>query len=70
MLPGRRRIASGGWEPPPPLILAAWSDTPALAKMLRLEEHIRYANDQGVLPEVDRYLRGLAEEDWVRFGDF
>ena len=38
MLPDRRREGSG-WEPPLPLILAAWHTTSALSKMLRLEEH-------------------------------
>jgi hypothetical protein len=48
MLPGRRSVGNG-WEPALPLILAAWWDTPALLKILRLEEHIRYAADKGVL---------------------
>ena len=69
MLPDRHRLANGGWEPPAPLILAAWSATSTLAKMARLEEHIRYASDHGVLPQVDRYLRGLAKEEWARIGD-
>jgi hypothetical protein len=34
-----------------------------MLKMLRLEEHIRYADAHGVLPEVDRYLCGLQEEE-------
>jgi hypothetical protein len=42
MLPNRQRVGSG-WEPPLPLILAAWHTTPALSKMLRLEDHIRWA---------------------------
>jgi hypothetical protein len=42
MLPGRSRIGVG-WQSPPPLILAAWHDTPAMLKMLRLAEHIECA---------------------------
>ena len=63
MLPDRKRVGSG-WEPPLPLILAAWWDTPFLAKILRLEEHIRYASGHGVLDEVDTYLRSLKTEQW------
>ena len=40
LLPDRRQRMDGGWEPALPLILAAWWDTPPLAKMLRLREHI------------------------------
>jgi hypothetical protein len=64
MLPSRRRVRDG-WEPPLPLILAAWRSTPVLMKMMRLEQHIRYAEAQGVLADMDRYLRGLPEEDWA-----
>jgi hypothetical protein len=42
MLPERTRFGAG-WQPPPPLILAAWHDTPAMLKMLRLAEHIEWA---------------------------
>jgi hypothetical protein len=45
-LKNKRRINSG-WQPPLPLILAAWWDTPAISKQIRLIEHIRWANNQG-----------------------
>jgi hypothetical protein len=41
-----------------------------LAKMSRLADHIRYADAHGNLGEVDRYLRGLREEEWAHFADF
>ena len=63
MLPNKRRVGLG-WEPPLPLILAAWWDTPALPKMLRLAEHIEWAEQHGCLDTVGDYLRGLREEDW------
>jgi hypothetical protein len=69
MLPGRTRSGPGG-EPPPPLVRAAWWDTPSFAKMERLAEHIRYANEHGVLGEVDRFLRGLTEAEWAHVGEF
>jgi len=69
MLPGRQR-SGASWEPPPPLVLAGWWDTPSFAKMERLAEHIRYANAHGVLGEVDRFLRGLPEAEWAHLGEF
>ena len=45
MLPNRTRVGAG-WQPPLPLILAAWHDTPAMLKMLRLAEHIEWAAQQ------------------------
>jgi hypothetical protein len=69
MLPARRRVGNG-WEPALPLILGACWDTPALLKMLRLEEHIRHAEAHGTLSEVDRYLRALPETEWAHLSDF
>jgi hypothetical protein len=63
MLPGRKR-KNGGWEPSLPLILAAWWDTPALAKMLRLGEHIEWASSHGCLEKVHSFLCALPEELW------
>jgi hypothetical protein len=68
MLPNRRR-AGDGWEPALPLILAAWHDTPALLKTLRLKEHIDWAEQHGVLHEVDQFLRSLAESEWAHIGE-
>ncbi|MFA5097602.1 MAG: hypothetical protein WC490_03130 [Candidatus Margulisiibacteriota bacterium] len=68
MLPDCKQLPSGGWEPALPLILAAWGDTPALMKMLRLKEHIDYAAEKGVLDKVDSYLRGLKPDQWA-YGD-
>jgi len=63
MLPNKKRIGPS-WEPPLPLILAAWHDTPGLLKMLRLQEHIYFAAEHGVIDEIDIYLRSLKEEQW------
>jgi len=68
MLPDRLR-AGAGWQPPPPLILAAWHDTPAMLKMLRLTEHIEWAAKHGSLEVVETFLRGLCEDDWFHIGD-
>ena len=65
MLPDKKRLGSG-WEPPLPLILAAWWDAPALSKILRLQEHICYAAEHGVLDDVDKFLRALSNDQWFR----
>ena len=62
-------MASGGWSPPLPLILAAWDHSPWLEKMLRLREHILWADERGSIDEVDAYLRGLTEEQWFHGKD-
>lgn len=54
----------GGWEPPVPLILAAWDETPGMMKTLRLEEHVRWAEKEGVLEKVHDFLKHLQPDDW------
>ena len=68
MLPNRTRVGAG-WQPPLPLILAAWHDTPAMLKMLRLAEHIEWAAQHGALEPVGNFLHELREEDWFHIGE-
>ncbi len=68
LLPNRQRVGNG-WEPALPLILAAWYDTPALIKMLRLEEHIRWADKQKALNGISTFLRSLPEDQWLHLGE-
>ena len=68
LLPDRRRVG-GGWEPPAPLILAAWYETPGLLKMLRLAEHIEWAASHGAMESVAAFLHGLKEDEWFHLGD-
>lgn len=68
MLPNRKRVGAG-WQPPAPLILAAWHDTPAALKMLRLSEHIEWAAQHSALEDVASFLRNLREEDWYHVGE-
>jgi len=68
MLPNRKRKGNG-WNPSLPLILAAWWDTPAMMKMLRLREHIEWASDQGCLDEVHKFLVNLTEDEWYHIGE-
>lgn len=69
MLAFKRQLPSGGWEPPLPLILAAWHVTSPLEKQLRFREHLQWAaeNDQRGL--LGKYLRALREKDWFHFGE-
>lgn len=69
MLLSRRQMPNGGWEPPLPLILAAWDRTMPIEKQLRFREHIQWASDQNQLDEVGKFLRALPEEKWVHFGE-
>jgi hypothetical protein len=68
LLPGKRRVGNG-WEPSLPLILAAWADTPALWKMLRLREHIEWAADHNALAQVHTFLASLSESEWHHIGE-
>ncbi len=68
LLPNRVQVGAG-WQPPLPLILAAWHDTPAMLKMLRLAEHIEWAEQHGALDVVGKFLRDLREEDWFHMDD-
>jgi len=66
LLPDRTRVGAG-WQPPLPLILGAWDDTPG--KLLRLAEHIEWADQHGGLEMVARFLRALPEDEWFHLGD-
>ncbi|MCH7225107.1 hypothetical protein [Haloferula sp. A504] len=69
MLKNTRRKPSGGWEPPLPLILAAWDESMPIQKQLRFKEHLKWAEGQGQLQEVGAFLRSLSEEQWCHFGE-
>ena len=64
MLPNRKRTALG-WEPPLPLILEAWDNTPGPLKTLRLAEHIEWAAEHGALETVATFLKALPEKEWL-----
>lgn len=68
LLPNRKRVGSG-WEPALPLILAAWHDTPALTKILRLEEHIKWADKENALSVISKFLRNLPEDQWFHLNE-
>jgi hypothetical protein len=68
LLPDRKRVGAG-WNPPLPLILAAWRETSDDQKRERLSLHIHYAADHGALEKIETYLRGLSKDDWIYEGD-
>ena len=68
MLPDKIQVGAG-WKPSLPLILAAWDHTSNLEKMLRLADHIAWAQDHGVLDKVSPFLRGLPENEWHHLND-
>lgn len=60
---------SGGWEPPLPLILAAWHHATPIEKQLRFKQHLDWAREHGGLDEIAIFLRSLTESEWCHFGD-
>jgi len=68
LLPNRIRVGAS-WQPPLPLILGAWDESQGMVKMLRLAEHIKWADQHGGLGAVDRFLRALPEDEWFHLGD-
>jgi hypothetical protein len=63
-LPNRKRTRSG-WEPPSPLESSVWERADALEKRTLLLEHFKWAERQGVLDEIARFVRGLSENQWL-----
>lgn len=68
LLPNKIR-KGGGWDPALPLILGAWSDTPAMQKMIRLREHLEWAFKYGVLDAVYEFMQNLEEDEWFHIGE-
>lgn len=63
LLPDKRR-AGNGWEPPLPLILAAWDHTSDLEKRERFLLHIRWAADHGALEQVNLFIKAMPPDQW------
>ena len=68
MLPNKQRKGAS-WEPALPLILAAWWDTPAVSKILRLREHVEWASTHGCLDQIYSFLHQLREDQWHHVGE-
>jgi hypothetical protein len=65
MLKNKRQNSSGVWEPPLPLILGAWWHSMPIEKVMRFQEHLKWAEKEGQLEEVGGYLRSLREDEWA-----
>ena len=65
LLPDKRRVGNG-WEPPLPLILAAWDHSTDLEKRERFFLHIRWAADHGALDRVNQFIRAIPPSGWHR----
>lgn len=65
MLPEDSTKAGRERTPPLPLILAAASCEP-WEKRMRLKDHIAWADAQGVIGQVNAFLRNLSFEEWER----
>jgi hypothetical protein len=63
LLPDRRRVGVG-WEPPLPLILAAWWEASDGDKRSRFHSHLRWACDHGAVESVANLLISMRLEDW------
>ncbi len=64
LLPNKQRI-EGRWNPPLPLILAAWWETNDFEKKERLYAHIHYAESENALDLICEYLENLTNDDWI-----
>lgn len=61
----KNKIRNGNsWIPSLPLILAAWDFTSDFSKKERLDEHLKWAEEQNQLDEIFQYLSSLNESDW------
>ena len=63
LLSQRRRVGAG-WEPPLPLILAAWDHTTDSEIQDRLALHLKWAAQYNALDEVTQFLSSLSTEQW------
>ena len=64
-----KKQIGAGWEPPLPLILAAWYEASASSKQYRLVQHLNWADKHGQLKEIADYLISLTEEQWFHIDD-
>ncbi len=61
-----RMYAMLSGDPPLPPILGTWYEGSPAGKARALEEHVRYAAEHDCLDEVERFLRELRNDEWLR----
>ena len=64
-LPNKRRVGLG-WEPPLPLLLAAWWEASPDEKRDRFLEHLKWAEDHDCLERIEAIMARWVEEDWLQ----
>jgi len=69
LLKNTHQKPSGGWEPPLPLILAAWLHATPIEKQTRFKEHIEWAQQHDQLEPIGAFLRALPEDQWCQLGE-
>ena len=57
-----------GWTPALPLVLSGWYASDDEEKSVRLREHIAWADQYGVIDQIDLYLRTLGPDQWHKMG--
>jgi len=67
LLPHRKQVGAG-WEPPLPLILAAWWHTSDWEKRARFVSHLRWAAEHEALSKVDGFVRSFTADQWHHEG--
>jgi hypothetical protein len=67
LLPNNEQYKNG-IRAPLPIILNGWDFVPGLHKCARMIEQIEYADQHGVLTEVDTFLRSLSDDEWFCIG--
>jgi hypothetical protein len=67
LLPDTRSDGYGA-IPAAPYVLAAWAETSDEQKILRLREHLEWAERHGALAAVHAFLSSLPEADWHHVG--
>jgi hypothetical protein len=63
LLLDRRRVGVG-WEPPLPLILAAWWEASDNDKRERFHLHLRWASEHGAIDSIAALVSHMKPEDW------
>jgi hypothetical protein len=64
-----KKQIGAGWNPPLPLILAAWYDSSPNSKQFRLIQHLTWADSHGQLKEIANFLTSLNEDQWFHIND-
>ena len=69
----KEQDARGNWAPPIPIDLSGClciHDAEAKRHMqLRFKQHVEWARSHAQLADADAYLRSLAEDEWIHFGE-